>query len=89
LLALSFPSFALRTGLFRLMKSSQETLRFAQGLLGVARLRRRGGQVEAQWIGVVFAQEVGHVHSAATALAELAASEIEVLMITMHKILSL
>jgi hypothetical protein len=56
---------------------------------GIARLGGGGGQVEAQWVGVVLAQEVGHVDGGAAALAELPASEVEVFMITMHKFRSL
>jgi hypothetical protein len=74
-------------------KSSQETLRFAslgsardrQGLLGVAGLGRSGGQVVAQGVGVVAAEEVGHVDEGAAALAELTAPKVEVFMVTMHK----
>jgi hypothetical protein len=39
------------------------------GELGVPRLGDGGGQVEAQWVGVVLAQEVGHIHERAAALA--------------------
>ena len=46
--------------------------------LRVPRLRRRGRQVKAQGVGVVFAQEVGHVDGSAAALAELAALKVEV-----------
>jgi hypothetical protein len=82
----SFPSFALRTalpvssghGLFRSTKSSQ-----ANSVS--ARLGRRGRQVEAQRVGVVLAQKVGHVDGAAAALAELAAVEVKVFMVTRDK----
>jgi len=57
--------------------------------LGVAGLGGGGGQVVAQGVGVVAAEEVGHVHKGAAALAELAAPKVQVLMVTMHKLLSL
>jgi hypothetical protein len=44
-----------------------------------------GRQVEAQRVGVVFAQVVGHVHGGAAALAELAAAEVEVVSDTGYK----
>jgi len=46
--------------------------------IGVPRLGCDGSQVEAQGIGVVLAQEVGHLHERAAALAELATLEVEV-----------
>jgi hypothetical protein len=49
------------------------------------RLGGSGGQVEAQWVGVVLAQEVGDLHGSATALAELAAFEREVFMVARDK----
>ena len=55
------------------------------GELGVAGLGRDGGQVEAQGVGVVLAQKVGHLHRGAAALAELAAPEVEVFMVTRDK----
>jgi hypothetical protein len=48
------------------------------GELGVARLGRGGGQVEAQGIGVVLAEEVGHLHERAAALTELCPLEVQV-----------
>jgi hypothetical protein len=47
------------------------------------------GQAEAQRVGIVLAQEVGHLHRHATALAELAAFEVEVFMVTMDECPSL
>jgi hypothetical protein len=46
--------------------------------LGVPRLRRRGGQVVAQGVRVVAAEEVGHVDEGPAALAELAAAKVQV-----------
>jgi hypothetical protein len=46
--------------------------------LGVARLGGGGGQVEAQRVGVVLAQEVGHIDERAAALAELGPLEVQV-----------
>jgi hypothetical protein len=39
----------------------------------------------AQRVGVVAAEAVGHVDKGAAALAELAAAEVQVFMVTMHK----
>jgi hypothetical protein len=49
---------------------------------GVAGLGQGCGQVEAQRVGVVFAQELGHRHGRAPALAELSAFEVEAFMVT-------
>jgi hypothetical protein len=38
--------------------------------------------VEAQGVGIVLIQEVGHFHERATALAQLRALEVEVFMVT-------
>jgi hypothetical protein len=51
----------------------------------IPRLGRRRRQVEAQGIGVVAAEEVGHVHGGTAALAELPAPKIEVFMVTRVK----
>jgi hypothetical protein len=75
--ASSFPSALLRTWLLRSTKSSQENPSVPQGRLGVAGLGGRRRQVETQRVGVVLAQEVGHVDGGAAALAELSASEFE------------
>jgi hypothetical protein len=64
-------------------KSSQENRRRR-----VARLGGGGGQVVAQGVGIVSAQEVRHVDGGAAALAELAATKVQVFMVTMHKFLS-
>jgi hypothetical protein len=45
------------------------------GELGVAGLGEGGSQVEAQGVGVILTEEVGHLHSGATALGELSTSE--------------
>jgi len=58
--------------------------------LGVAGLRQGSGQVETQRVRVVLAEEVGHVHGSAAALAELASLEVEVFSDTgckMHSVL--
>jgi hypothetical protein len=49
--------------------ASLGSARDRQGRPGVPRLGRRGRKVEAQRVGVVLAQEVGHLHSGATTLA--------------------
>jgi hypothetical protein len=51
----------------------------------IARLGRGGGEVVAQRIGVVAAEEVGHVHGRAPALAEFTPTKVQVFMFTMHK----
>jgi hypothetical protein len=45
-----------------------------------------GGQVKAQRVGIVLAQEVGYLYCGAAALAELAPSEVEVFSDTGCKI---
>jgi hypothetical protein len=55
------------------------------GELGVAPLGGGGGQVGAQWVRVVFAQKVGHIHGRAAALAD-PPREVEVFMVTRDKI---
>jgi hypothetical protein len=52
------------------------------GELGVAGLGDGGRQVEAQRVGVVLAQEVGHLYESAAALAWLRALEVEVFLDT-------
>jgi hypothetical protein len=49
---------------------------------GVAGLGGGGGKVEAQRVGVVLAEAIGHIHGGAPALAELAPAEVEVLLDT-------
>jgi len=61
------------------------TLRCSQGRLGVAGLWGGGGEVEPQGAGIVFAQEVGHIHGGAAAFAELATAEVEAFMVTRDK----
>jgi hypothetical protein len=76
--------------LLRSTKSSQENPSAAlRAGFGVAGLGGGGGQVEAEGVGVVAAQEVGHLHEGATAFAQLRAPKIEVFMVTMHKFRSL
>ena len=74
-----FPQVATSSLLWRLAKSSHENpsaalpsplLGTGRAGFGVARLRRGGGQVEAQGIGVVFAQEIGYIYRCAPALGE-------------------
>ncbi len=48
----------------------------------IAGLRCHRRQVVAQGVGVVAAEEVGHVHSRAPALAELAPTEVQVFLDT-------
>ena len=74
------PHVATSSLLFRSTKSSHENRRRR-----VAGLGGGGGQVVAQGVGVVAAQEVGDVDKGAAALAELAAAKVEVFMVTMHK----
>ena len=52
------------------------------GELGVTRLGSRRRQVEAQGVGVVPLQEVGHLHEGAAAFAELCPLKVEVFMVT-------
>jgi hypothetical protein len=68
--------------------SSNKQPKVSQALragFGVAGLRGGGRQVEAQGIGVVFAEEVGHLHESAAALAQLRTFEVEVFMATRDK----
>ena len=59
-------------------------------VLTSAGLGRGGGQVEAQGVGVVLAEEVGHIYRCASALGEFPPTlEVQVFMVTMHKFLSL
>jgi hypothetical protein len=55
--------------LFRSTKSSQHDPSVPQGKLGIACLGGCRRQVEAQRVGVVLLQEVGHLHKSAAALA--------------------
>jgi hypothetical protein len=55
------------------------------GGLRVPGLGRDGGQVEAQGVGVVVAEEVGHVDGGSPTLAELSTFEVEVFMVTRDK----
>jgi hypothetical protein len=81
LATLCVPQVATNSLLFRSTKSSQENCRRR-----VAGLGGGGGQVVAQGVGVVLAQEVGHVHGGAATLAELVAPEVQVFLDTGRKI---
>jgi hypothetical protein len=51
----------------------------------VAGLGGGGRQVEAQRVGVVLAQKVGHLHEGAMAFTQLRALEVEVFMVARDK----
>ena len=55
------------------------------GELGVAGFGGYGSEVEAQGVGVVLAQEVGHLDSRTPALAELSISGLEAFMVARDK----
>jgi hypothetical protein len=57
--------------------------------LSVSGLGGRGGQIEAQGVGVVVAEEVGHVDGSSPTLAELSTFEVDVFMVTRDKTRSL